>query len=246
MAIVAVSARERPDLAERARDFEDVWPEYNLHAPVTNRYWGRLYEDFPDFQFVLYDEESDVVLAEGQTIPFAWDGTPEGLHDGLDGLLEDVFGGSAGEPTALSALAAEIPPAHQSRGLSGRLLEEMAKVARARGLGDLVAPLRPSWKERYPLTPIEDYVRWTREDGLPLDPWLRVHVRMGAEVVRPEPRSLRIEGTVAEWEEWVGLAFPQSGDYVFPRGLTTVQIDCEADRGLYFEPNVWVRHPVAS
>jgi GNAT superfamily N-acetyltransferase len=246
VAIVAVSARERPDLAERAREFEGVWPEYNMHAPVTNRYWQRLYEDFPAFQFVLYDDETDVVLAEGQTIPFVWDGTPEGLPDGLDGLLEDVFEGPAGEPTALSALAAEIPPEHQSRGLSGRLLEEMAAVAREHGLADLVAPLRPSWKERYPLTPIEDYVGWMREDGLPLDPWLRVHVRMGAEALRPEPRSLRIEGTVAEWEEWVGLAFPQSGDYVFPRGLATVAIDRDADRGLYFEPNVWVRHRVAA
>lgn len=68
---------------------------------------------------------------------------------------------------------------------------------------------------------------------------MRVHARLGGEALRPEPRSLRITGTVAEWESWTGLTFPESGEYVFPRGLALVRIDHEADRGTYFEPNVW-------
>jgi len=124
------------------------------------------------------------------------------------------------------------------------LLAEMKRLAAAHGLGDLLAPLRPSWKERYPLTPIERYVRWTREDGLPFDPWLRVHRRMGAEVLRPEPESMRITGAVGEWEEWTGMAFPESGAYVFPHGLAPLDVDREADRGIYWEPNVWMRHSV--
>ena len=38
------------------------------------------------------------------------------------------------------------------------------------------------------------------------------------------------------------MAFPESGDYVFPRGLATVAIDREADVGRYWEPNVWMVH----
>jgi hypothetical protein len=38
------------------------------------------------------------------------------------------------------------------------------------------------------------------------------------------------------------MAFPETGDYVFPRGLATVRIDLDADSGTYWEPNVWVRH----
>jgi len=74
---------ERPDLADRV-DF-DVWPAYNTHGDVLNRYWARLYEDFPEFQFVLYDEDEDVVLGEGHTIPCTWDGTPEGLQPASTG-----------------------------------------------------------------------------------------------------------------------------------------------------------------
>ena len=57
------------------------------------------------------------------------------------------------------------------------------------------------------------------------------------------PHSLRITGTVADWEAWTDLPFPESGDYVFPGGLTTVHIDRPADRGTYWEPNVWLIHP---
>jgi hypothetical protein len=103
--------------------------------------------------------------------------------------------------------------------------------------------VRPSWKDRYPLTPIERYVRWRRPDGQLLDPWMRVHERLGARVTTTLPESLLITGSVGEWESWTGLVFPETGDYVFPEGLTTVRIDRDQDRGTYWEPNVWMVHP---
>jgi hypothetical protein len=120
----------------------------------------------------------------------------------------------------------------------------MRELAVRHGLRGLIAPVRPNWKERYPLVPIEDYASWRRSDGLLFDPWMRVHERAGATVLRPEPRSMRITGSVGEWEEWTQMAFPQSGDYWFPAGLSTVTIDREADSGRYWEPNVWMLHPV--
>ncbi len=69
----------------------------------------------------------------------------------------------------------------------------------------------------------------------------RPRARRG-EILRPEPRSLRIDGSVAEWEKWTGIEFPESGDYVFPRGLAPVAIDREDDVGRYWEPNVWMGH----
>jgi hypothetical protein len=54
---------------------------------------------------------------------------------------------------------------------------------------------------------------------------------------------LRITGTVDEWEAWTSMAFPETGDYVFPEGLAPVHIDREADVGSYWEPNVWMIHP---
>jgi GNAT superfamily N-acetyltransferase len=245
MAPVVLTSAERPDRSD-LDDLHEIWPEYNRHGDVLNRYWARLYDDFAEFQFVLYDEDEDVVLAEGHTIPFAWDGSEEGLPDGIDGVVAGGFRlrEEGGAPTALSALAIEVGPVVQGRGVSRTMIEAMLRIAREHGLASLAAPLRPSWKERYPLTPIERYAAWTREDGLPFDPWLRTHVRLGGELLRTEPRSLLITGSVAEWEGWVGMPFPESGEYVFPHGLAPLRVDREADLGTYYEPNVWARHRV--
>jgi hypothetical protein len=47
---------------------------------------------------------------------------------------------------------------------------------------------------------------------------------------------------VADWEEWTGMSFPESGPYIIPGGLQPVQIDRAADVGLYYDPNIWVVH----
>ena len=120
----------------------------------------------------------------------------------------------------------------------------MADLAREGGLDHLIAPVRPTFKDRYPIIPIERYVTWTRENGEPFDPWIRVHVRRGAEIAKPIPHSLRIIGTVAEWEQWTGMRFPDDGLYTFPAGLAPVEIDRGRDRGCYWEPNVWIIHTV--
>lgn len=243
-----VLASERRDLWERGLvATEDVWPEYNLHGDTTNLYWGRLREDFPDFQFVLHDEETDEIVAQGYSLPLSWDGSEPGLPAGFDRLLEDGFAlrEAGGAPNSLSALAIEVPAAHRGRGTSRTMIQAMRALAARHGFASALAPLRPVWKERYPLAAIDRYAAWTREDGLPFDPWIRMHVALGAEILRPEPRSLRISGTVADWEEWTGMAFPETGEYVFPQGLAPLAIDREADTGLYYEPNVWVVHAVA-
>jgi hypothetical protein len=100
----------------------------------------------------------------------------------------------------------------------------------------------PSWKDRYPLTPIERYAHWVRADGLPFDPWLRVHARLGATLLRTEPKSPQIEAPVSDWEAWTGMMFPEDGEYVFPAGPAPLHV--ERGVGSYWEPNIWMRHEV--
>jgi GNAT superfamily N-acetyltransferase len=238
------TAAERPDLWNAGHDAPTVWPEYNLHGDVINQWWGLLDEELPQFQFVLYDDEARSVVARGLTGPLAWNGQDEALPDGIDQAIEQIFAQhrSHAPVSALCALAAEISPDARGRGLAAEVLTGIRKVAQQNGLRHLIAPVRPSWKHRYPLTPIENYIRWRRADGQLLDPWMRTHERLGARVATPLPRSMRITGTVADWESWTELAFPESGDYVFPEGLATVHIDRDRDTGEYWEPNVWLIH----
>lgn len=245
MTVVACRYSERPELWQRLVGLSaEVWPEYNLHGDILNRYWGRLYDVFPDYQFVLYDNEADDVLAEGHTIPVAWDGRLDHLGPGIDASIAAGFALKAQDTTAntLCALAAEIPLRHRDRRVAAVLLDHMGPLARSAGFTSLIAPVRPSWKDRYPLTPIERYVRWTRAAGQPFDPWIRVHVRRGGTIGPPLPKSMRITGAVTEWETWTQMAFPESGQYVFPAGLATLDVDRDRDLGSYWEPNVWIVH----
>jgi hypothetical protein len=74
---------------------------------------------------------------------------------------------------------------------------------------------------------------------------MRVHERLGATILKPEPHSLLITGTVAEWEQWTRMAYPDSGDYWFPGGLAPLRIARDTDRGSYWEPNVWMHHALS-
>jgi hypothetical protein len=237
-----VTVGERPDLTEPAWQVtRDVIPEYNNHGDVLGRYWGRLTEERPDFQFHLVGE-GDEILARARSIPVRWDGTIDDLPAGIDGAIARGF--DEGGANVLCALVSMVPRALQGRGLSALAVRAMRELASRHGLSALIAPVRPSWKERYPLTPLERYVGWRRDDGFLFDPWMRVHERLGATIVKTEPHSLRITGTVGEMKEWTGMTFPETGDYWFPGGLATLAIDREEDRGSYWEPNVWMQHAV--
>jgi len=228
--IVPVHAdiRAKPSFRELRR----AWPEIVFHDAISNANWGRLYAERPEFQFALVEDGE--VRAEGNSMPVA--GMPASWRDALR------TGFDAADPDRLCAIAILVDPDHQRRGLSRLMLEHMRGLAHERGW-ELVAPVRPSLKHRYPLTPIERYAEWRREDGLLFDPWLRAHERLGAEIIGIAQDSLVSEGTVAELEEWCGLQFPESGSYVVPGSLVPVEIDRENDRGAYREPNVWMRHP---
>ena len=99
-------------------------------------------------------------------------------------------------------------------------------------------------KSSYPLAPFDRYIRWRRDDGSPFDPWLRAHWRLGAQFLKAMPESLIVVGKVSEWEDWTGMSFPESGEYVVPGALQPVAIGREREIGRYTDPNLWMRPPI--
>lgn len=126
------TASDRPDLWERGLPSGSVWPEYNRHGDVLNRWWEHLGEDLPEFQFVLFDDTRDEVVAEGQTGPLWWDGLDDALPGGIDAAIEQIFAQvRAGEPVnTLCALAAVTPREARGRGLAEQLLKAMRRLIR--------------------------------------------------------------------------------------------------------------------
>ncbi|MFC0508929.1 hypothetical protein [Micromonospora costi] len=238
-----VTRAARPELHDAAAAvFRERWPEFVFHDDVPARYLGRVETYFPRYDVMVLDE--GIVVAGGWAVPLAWDGTLDDLPSGYDdALIRAVDGREAGvEPTSLSFMAAAVASSHDKRGMAGVVLEELTRRAHDDGLRQVVAPLRPTWKHRYPTVSMAEYARWARPDGLHIDPWIRTHQRLGARVLGPAPRSMVIEGTVAEWERWADMAFPVTGEYVVPGALNLVRVDRERDRGVYVEENLWVQH----
>ena len=85
----------------------------------------------------------------------------------------------------------------------------MASLAREAGLNHLIAPVRPSLKDRYPTIPLERYARWTAPTDRPSTPGIRVHTLLGIRIGPVIPHSLHITGTVQEWESWTQMRFPR-------------------------------------
>ncbi len=247
MTLSFVTLAERPDLVGAMWSMPSPWPEFMRHDPVSHSLFGDLPDVFPEHQLLVLDEHGEIA-AKLHSAPFAWAGTDEDLPaGGLDAIMQRAFfGRERGDPpTAVSLLEARIVPAHRGTGLSYALIAAGRANVAEFGLTDLFAPVRPTGKTGEPRTPMPEYAARVRDDGLPADPWLRVHARSGARMVKVCPLSMVIPGTLAEWRAWTGLELATSGLHDVPGALTPVHVSIEHDHALYAEPNVWMHHKLS-
>lgn len=238
---------ERPDLeATVDAHHAGLWEPFMTESEVANRMFPRAHLDWPDHQLILLQAAGSVV-ATSNAMPLTWDGTDEDLPASWDAQVlrsaADVDAGRA--PQALGAMLIVVGRNVRGGGHSGTMLGAMQAAGLAAGYRAVLACVRPTEKHRYPLTPIERYVTWTRPDGLPFDPWIRLHVRLGGRIARAAPQSMAIRGSVADWEGWTGLQFPDSGDYILPTATSPMTIDRDRDEGVYYDQNVWIVHDLA-
>jgi GNAT superfamily N-acetyltransferase len=218
-----------------------------LHEQVANEFWHELLDSFPEYQLALYDREHERVAAMGNSFPLRWDGALEDLpEEGWDWAFQEAVSSHKQgiPPNQHCAIQVVIHPDYRGQGLSAPVLEAVSSVTVTKGHQALIIPVRPSEKSKYPLASLDDYITWQTDDGLPFDAWLRVHARLGGRIVKICHHSKTVRGTLAEWERWTGLKFPQSGTYVIPGALNPIRMDLETEEGIYVEPNVWMVHGV--
>ncbi|WNI23297.1 N-acetyltransferase [Streptomyces sp. ITFR-16] len=243
-AILITPLAERPALIPRVYEIDDTWPAFVPHDLVGSALLGLVVREFTAYCVVATD--GDRVVARGLAVPF--DGTGESREEmpdqGWDRVLSWAFQDrwSGRSVTAASALEITVDQAYLGRGLSYRMLEALRDAAAGQGHDALVAPVRPTAKHLHPGVPMAEYVGRLREDGLPEDPWLRVHVRNGGTVEKVAPASMTVSGSLAQWREWTGLPFDRDGETEVPGALVPVRCELAHDRAVYAEPNVWIRH----
>lgn len=234
-------ARARP--AEQLEAlFAGGWPAFIQTDAVAAQHVPTVRERFSDLEVVLLQD--GVLVAAAWGVPISWDGTSSDLPRGYsDALIRSVAGHQcSASADTLVLCAAQVRPDVERSGLARAVLRGLIDVGQRAGLSQVVAPLRPTLKHRYPLIPIEEYVRWTRPDGTAFDPWLRTHLGMGGRLLGTSPASQVFTGTVEQWQGWSNLALPGDGAYVVPDALSPLHVDHEHNQGTCTEPTIWVRH----
>jgi GNAT superfamily N-acetyltransferase len=226
---------------------KEVWPEFMLHDQIANKLWHELLDRFAEYQLALYDIQNQRVAGMANSFSLKWDEPLENLPEGgwdwaFLKAVEDSSQGLA--PNLQCAIQIIVRPDYQGRGFSGQMVEAVRALTKFKGLHSLIIPIRPSEKNKYPLTSLDDYVTWETRQSLPFDSWLRVHVRAGGKIIKVCHESKLIRGSQAEWEQWTGLQFPQSGRYIIEGALNPMQMNVENDEGIYVEPNVWMVHEI--
>jgi hypothetical protein len=240
-----ITYAERPDLAARLEQEEaGAFPEFLLHDEIWNECWPHLLEEFADLQYVLYDRENEALVGGTNAVPLRWDGDPDSLptlHDVLRRSIDEHARGIA--PNTICGVQTIATRESRGQGLS----EEFVAASKRRfwnsSFEHAITPLRMLLKHRYPLIPIEEYVEWQREDGEPFEPWVRIWVRAGAEILRVVHDSIIIDAPIGDWERWTGLELPGSGEHVIEGAQTPVVVDRHRGNARYSEPHLWIRLP---
>ena len=217
------------------------WPEFLLYGDTPS--WERLYDELSEYVLLLIDPDESLAGA-GFTVAVSWNGNPDDLPESIESIIVNGLDSRGKSPNTLMAVAALVDQKYRGQSLSAELLKQMRELAQRLGLQELLVPVRPTWKARYPLQGMESYASWRRADGLFYDPWLRTHERLGATLVKCVESTYKVEGSIEDWQNWTGLIFPESGSYIVDGALQPVEIDVESDVGVYHDPNVWMQHKV--
>jgi GNAT superfamily N-acetyltransferase len=245
--LVIRTRADSPQLKKAAASIEQAsWNDlgYLNYTRAHYEYYSTLLDEYADYQLCLVDEETGYPVAAANSVPLACPDIGSLPSEGWDWLVETAAKTPRGSANVLGALAISVPAVHRSKGYARRMIRALLDLAAAKGVGGVIAPVRPSAKVLHPWVSIEDYVTWTDAGGRFYDPWLRSHLASGGKLIRPCERSMVVDEPLAFWENWSKQTFDRSGAYALDGALVPVNIDIERRTGRYEEPNVWVAYAV--
>ncbi|WP_035060990.1 non-ribosomal peptide synthetase [Andreprevotia chitinilytica] len=222
-----------------------AWPDYFAGSPTLKTHWESMYADFPEAQ-IMIKETFDAAVGIGNAVLLNWDGTRSHLPRGWDGALTQASDehrrGVA--PNTLVVLAGVIDPAYKNRKIAGLIVDAFKLLAKSRSLSHVLVALRPIAKTQHQEVSIADYSDLRDADGKLVDGWLRLHCDAGGRVVGWEEHSQYVTGSPEEWASWSGQRFARSGLHQLPDTLAPVHVSLESGVAHYYDPCIWVEHPL--
>jgi hypothetical protein len=161
-------AREWPD-DQLEPLFGGAFPAFIAGDQDAKPYVSRVREWFADLDIFLVGPDG-APAAAGWGVPVRWDGTARDLPAGYTDTIRRAVAGRErrDEPDTLVICGGIVSRGRTGQGLAAELITALRDLAPTAGWERVIAPVRPTLKPQYPLTPIDEFASWTRPDGAPL------------------------------------------------------------------------------
>lgn len=220
-----------------------AFPQVISESPIIKKLWLHLENYFPEFQKFLIGPDEDLI-GFINTVPFQFEGPLNDLPDeGWDWMLsKGISDYEEGiRPNLLGGLQVIVRKKYQRLGYSQKILSCCKKEVSASHISQLVIPIRPTKKHLFPKVSMTEYLSY-KDEGKIFDPWIRTHVKGGAEIIKICECSMFVDGNIEFWERILGRKIYQGGDYLLDGALSPIKIDFQKNLGEYREPNVWIKY----
>jgi hypothetical protein len=191
------------------------------------------------------------LIGHGVLTRIHWNGDITDLPNGWQGSVRLAYEQlrQSVRCNTLVGLFVRIEPDHRGQGWSEKAISAMKDLARRLRAEHLIIPLRlPSaYLREYVTYPIERLAGIRRGDGQVLDHWLRLHIRLGGQIVGCSDTSHQHAMTLDDlYAHFVLDRVRTTGYYeaTFRDDYYRVFVDIERKYALINEPCVWVQHAV--
>ena len=232
------------DLIEQYKNaIQNAFPNVILSSKVIAEYWDRVESYFPEYQIFLIEDSR--LLGFINAIPLYWDSPMKELPDeGWDWMLKKGVTDyeRSREPNTLGGLQIIVTKENLGKGYSKTLISAAKRIVKELGFEHFIIPIRPTFKSRYPKMAMDEYINL--KDGEKIyDPWIRTHLKGGAEIINVCTKAMYIDGNVKFWEGLLHSKIEKSGAYIVEGALSPVNINIETNHGTYYEDNIWISYP---
>jgi hypothetical protein len=167
------------------------------------------------------------------------------------------------ELNCLCLLSATVATEERANGLAKALIESAKQLAKSLNFCLMIAPARPSAKHRFPELSMEEYLALSghrlsqlpseskrlaqadQQNSIPADPWLKIHLDLGATILNICEQSIEVVGSIDWWQQLLGISFAGKAKIDIAAGLVPLVIDWEKNLATYQEPNIWLKYELS-
>jgi hypothetical protein len=194
------------------------------------------------------------LVAHGLACRAPWNGNPCDLPGGWQGVVRLSYENHLEQKQpddTLVGLFIKVEEEFRDQGWAGHVVAAMKELGSRCGLSRLIIPLRlpTRYERRYSTMPFEEFASLRRETGDYRDHWLRLHVRLGAQIIGYCNTSHQHAMNVGDFHQQFEAERCETNGYVSARRNGEwyhAYVDLERDCVVISEGCVWVQHMLES